>query len=119
MSAGSPGQGHSERADRQAANLARHLNQRYPDTVLFLVRYAAGQRNATTAELLAVAEAGVTVMSDAVSEPVHIAFDEAAGSPTDARSRLRHLLEVTRAANAHYPLTSLEQQMRPSPGTPH
>lgn len=112
MSAGSQDQRHSERADRQAANLARHLNQRHPDTVLFLVRCAAGQRNATTAELLAVEDAGVTVTSDAVSEPVQIAFGETVGSPTDARSRLRHLLEVTRAANAHYPLTSLEQQMR-------
>jgi hypothetical protein len=52
MSAGNYDQRDSARAERQAADLAR-LNQQHPDTVLFLVRYAGGQPNATTGELLA------------------------------------------------------------------
>jgi hypothetical protein len=115
MSAGNHGRGGGDRADRQAAHLTRHLNQRHPDTVLFLARHAGGQIEATAAELLAVTEAGVTVATDASIEPVHIAFDEAASARGDVRSRLRRLLEVTRAATPDCPLTSSDRDMRPSP----
>jgi hypothetical protein len=57
----------SGRAGRQAANLARHLNERHPDTVLFLARRTGGQRDATHAELLAVDDAGPTVTIDAAA----------------------------------------------------
>lgn len=44
----------------QARNLARHLNERHPDTMLFLAQQAAGRPSANAAELTAVDEAGVT-----------------------------------------------------------
>jgi hypothetical protein len=114
---------HSDRSSgrpaRQAGNLARHLNERHPDTVLFLARHAGGQRDATHAELLAVDDTGLTVSIDAAKEPVQIAFGDTADSATDARSRLRELLLVTRAANAQYPLTILERQLGPSHGPSH
>lgn len=103
----------SERAERQALNLARHLNERYPDTVLFLARNAAGQPAAMAAELLAVDSDGVTLCIDGSAPAVRICFP-ATGSaePTEARSRLRQLVQATRAAHPSEALTSLEEQLR-------
>jgi putative heme iron utilization protein len=103
------------RAARQATNLARHLNERHPDTVLFLARYAAGHRQATTANLLSVDTDGITLTIDGSEQEVRVPFDTAIASSqtADARSRLRRLLEATRAANSGIPLTSLEKQFHP------
>lgn len=42
---------HSDRAARQGANIAWHLNQSYPDTVLFLAWHAGGRPHAIAAEM--------------------------------------------------------------------
>lgn len=102
----------SDRAQRQAVNMARHLNERHPDTVLFLARYAAEQPDATTAALVAVDADGITLTIGGSGQQVRVSFDAvaASGQATDARSRLRQLLQATRAAHPGTPLTSLEEQ---------
>jgi hypothetical protein len=105
MSADAP----TGRAERAAINLARHLNERHPDTVLFLARFAGGQRDAASSELLAVDDAGVTLRTAGSERQVRIGFDPAAGQPPDARGRLRQLLLATRSAHPEAPMTSLEE----------
>lgn len=99
------------RAQRQAMNLARHLNERHPDTALFLARFAAGQPDATAAQLLAVADTGLTLTTNCTSAPVDVPFGTATDQPADVRSGTRALLVATRASHPHEPLTSLERQM--------
>lgn len=110
----------SDRGERQALNLARHLNERHSDTVLFLARCAAGRPDATVEELLAVDRDGVTLSIDGSTTTVRIRFP-AAGSdePTEARSRLRQLLHATRTAHPGEALTSLEQGLHDSPPLRH
>lgn len=105
----------ADRSQRQAVNLARHLNDRYSDTVLFLARFAGEATDATHAQLLAVDETGLTLSTDVRDEPVHISFPSAGGHP-DVRARLAGLLGATRVAHPNEPLTSLEQQIGGTPG---
>ena len=106
-----PAEDQASRAERQAVNLARHLDERHPDTVLFLARSCDGHAEATSAELLAVADAGVTLSTDLSAEPVHLPFDTSPGQPADPRGRFRRLLETARSQRPDEPLTSLEQQL--------
>lgn len=98
-----------DRARRAARNLARHLDERHPDTVLFLARHAAGRPEAVTASLLSVDDAGITLTVDGADEPLRVVFPPAAGPAPDPRARLRQLLLSTRAARPGGPLTSLEE----------
>ena len=97
------------RAQAQARNLARHLNGRHPDTVLFLARQAAGRPAAVAAELVAVDAAGVTLSVDADgrTEQIQVPFPPSEGQ---VRARLGALLRQARAGDPDGPLTSLEQQ---------
>lgn len=105
------------RAQAQARNLARHLNDRHPDTMLFLAQQAAGRPAATAAELTAVDEAGVTLtVRDADGpEVVRVPFPPASGG--DVRTRFGALLRAARAARPDGPLTSLEL-VHAGPGGP-
>lgn len=50
------------RGGRQSANLARHLSNQYPGTVLLLARHAPGGRpDATGAELTGIDDGGLAV----------------------------------------------------------
>lgn len=100
----------ADRSQRQAVNLARHLNDRYSDTVLFLARFAGGATDATHAQLLAVDGTGLTLTTDVRDEPVHISFPSARGH-ADGRARVAGLLGTIRVAHPNEPLTSLEQQI--------
>lgn len=100
----------ADRSQRQAVNLARHLNECYSDTLLFLARFAGVAPDATHAQLLAIDETGLTLTTDVRDEPVHISFPSAGGHP-DVRARIGGLLGATRVAHPNEPLTSLEQQM--------
>ena len=105
------------RSQAQARNLARHLNDRHPDTVLFLAQQAAGRPSAVAAELTIVDEAGVTLTVHGGHSPevVRVLFPPASG--TDARSRFGALLRSARAGGPDGPLTSLELVHAGSDGT--
>jgi hypothetical protein len=105
----------ADRSQRQAVNLARHLNDRYGDTVLFLARFAGGATDATHAQLLAVDETRLTLTTDVRDEPVHISFPSAGGH-AEVRARIEGLLDTIRVARPNEPLTSLEQQIRGTAG---
>lgn len=99
--------------DRERArgrNLAGHLNDRHPDTVLFLARQAAGRGDAVAAELTGLDEDGMTlsVTSGGGTEVVQVALP--ADSGVDLRGRFGALLRRTRAGAPDAPLTSLERQ---------
>jgi hypothetical protein len=105
----------NDRVERQSANLARHLNERYPDAVMFLARYAGGRPNCSGATVLTLA-----VASGAQTEELRLPFAPGDGS-TDVRQQVARLLGAARAAlpaGADVPLTSLEAQ-RLSGGSGH
>lgn len=105
----------NERAARQGANLARHLNQSYPDTVLFLARHAAGRPDAVEARLDSVTadELVLTVTAAGGTAVVRVPLSAAPGAAPDVRGRVRALLAVARQAAPGEPLTSLEKQVGP------
>jgi hypothetical protein len=113
------------RAGRQAANLARHLNERHPTTVLLLARHAPGGRPDTTAAELTLAEDdGLSLTATTLDGTADVRLTLPDGP--DVRSRIAALLTATRAAlpdDGSVPLTSLELQLggggRGSHGTGH
>lgn len=105
-----------DRGSRQAANLARHLNERYPDTVLFLARRAAGRPEATAAVLSSIDDDHLTLSLELPTEFTDVRVPLPTGEGLDARRRLAELLRVTRAGSPGEPLTSLEQQLAHGPG---
>lgn len=110
MTGGQPPGTAADRSQRQAVNLARHLNDRYSDTVLFLARFAGAAADATHAQLLAVDETGLTLTTDVSDKPVHISFPSAGGQ-AEVRARVAALLGTTRVVHPDEPLTSFEQQI--------
>lgn len=109
-----------DRLARQSANLARHLNDRHPDTVLFLARHAAGRIGATSATVLAADATGLalSVESPGGADDRLLPFEPATG-PGDVRQLVAQLLLATRAAlppGSNVPLTSLEAQHRSASG---
>ena len=111
----------NDRAARQSANLARHLNSQHPTTVLLLARHAPGGRlDAEDAELTAVDDHGLKLKATTPDGDVvlHLAMPDG----PDARGRIAALLTATRAAlpdDGSVPLTSLEQQMAGGGRGPH
>lgn len=104
---------YDDRAARQSANLARHLNDQHPGTVLLLARYAPGGRpDATAAALTGADDESLACTVPGPDGPTELRLALPPGS--DVRSRIGALLRATRAAlpdDGSVPLTSLEQQM--------
>lgn len=48
---------------------------------MFLARFAAGQPNATSAQLLTVTDTGLTLTTNSKSAPIPAPFDTAPGAP--------------------------------------
>lgn len=98
------------RAERQGANLVRHLNERYADTVLFLARRAAHCPQADSAELLTIGEGdlSLSVQDREGTRTVRVPLPSATPGATDVRGRVKALLEATRAEHPDDPMTSLE-----------
>ena len=100
---------------RQAstANLARHLNDQYPDTVLFLARILAGRPAAASARITAVEDDGIdiTVRTGSDVEAVRVPFSKTVDRDISLRERMSGLVAQARAIDANGPLTSLEQQI--------
>lgn len=107
--------GETGRAERQAANLARHLNQSYPDMATFLAQHAPAVPQATNASFVGVTEQLVT-LAVTINGEVRLEHLPLPESPQahDTRSRLRLLIEQTRVSVPAEPavaLTSLEQML--------
>jgi hypothetical protein len=110
---------HDDRASRQPANLARHLNDQHPSTVLLLARHAPGGRpDATAAQLNDVDDDALTLNVRTPDGDVHLRLALPHGP--DARAKVRALLDVVRASLPDTePLTSLEEQMTGRGSGPH
>jgi len=104
---------------RQAstANLARHLNEQYPDTVLFLARTLATRPAAASARITAIQDDGIDITVRTVSgvEAAHVPFSKTADGDISLRERMTDLVAQARAIDANGPLTSLEQQISAKP----
>lgn len=117
-----PEEGHSQtgRRTREGANLARHLNERYPDAVLFLARYAGGQPEATGAQVAALGDGMLELTVDTGGIQSHVTLELPPGHDEhrDLRSQVRALLQQTRAAlptGSTVPLSSLEAMVAVQP----
>lgn len=111
--------GPADRAGRQSANLARHLNDQHPSTVLLLARFAPGGRSdATAAELTGADDDGLTVEARTPDGAAELWLALPDGS--DVRARVGALLKATRAGLPDaLPLTSLEEQIAGGGRGPH
>ena len=109
----------ADRAGRQSANLARHLNGQHPSTVLLLTRHAPGGRpDATAAELTGADDDGLTATATVPEGTADLRL-ALPGGP-DVRRRIEALLTATRAGLPDtVPLTSLEEQMAGGGRGPH
>ena len=110
---------HDERAGRQSANLARHLNGQHPGTVLLLARHAPGGSPDAIDAVLTDADAdGLAVRAttrDGTAD-LRLALPEG----PDVRGRIAALLAQVRAGlPGDVPLTSLEEQMAGGGRGPH
>ena len=107
--------GGASRSERQGANLARHLNQSYPDAAEFLARYGGGIQDAADAAFVTVTEQAVVISlsSGSAQAPVTLPLPSSPDD-RDLRARLRLLVEQIRAdlpEQPPVPLTSLEQML--------
>ena len=111
--------GPADRAGRQSANLARHLNGQHPSTVLLLARHAPGGRpDASAAELTGADDDGLVVTATTPDGTAELRLALPDGS--DVRARIGALLKATRAGlPATVPLTSLEEQTAGGVRGPH
>lgn len=110
---------HDDRAGRQSANLARHLNSQHPSTVLLLARHAPGGRlEATAAELTGADEDGLTLTATLPDGNAVLRLPLPNGA--DVRARVATLLKQVRAGLPDtVALTSLEEQMNGGGRGPH
>ena len=112
--------GPADRAGRQSANLARHLNGQHPSTVLLLARHAPGGRpDAIAAELTGADDDGLVITATTPDGTAELRLALPDGS--DVRARVGALLKATRAGlrDNTVPLTSLETQMASGGRGPH
>ncbi len=103
---------------RQAStvNLARHLNDQYPDTVLFLARMLGARPAADSARINAIQDDAIdiTVCIGKDVEAVRLPSPTTADKDTSLRERISELVVQARALDADGLLTSLEQQIAQS-----
>jgi hypothetical protein len=99
-----------DRAGRQSANLARHLNGQHPTTVLLLAQHApSGRHDATAAELTGADDDGLTLKATVPEGTAD--FRLALPDGPDVRGRIGALVKATRAGLPDtVPLTSLKEQ---------
>jgi hypothetical protein len=119
MAVDSDGDRPDDRARRQSADLARHLNGQHPSTVLLLARHAPGGRpDATAAGVTGAQDDAITIAATVPEGRVEMRL--ALPDAPDLRGRIAALLTQTRAGLPNtVPLTSLEEQMAGGGRGPH
>jgi hypothetical protein len=100
----------AERRDWSPGLLLAHLNQRHPDTVLFLARHLTGDEHLTDAQLRRVQ--GMQLLIEVTrtdgSRTVPLTLTTAAASRSELVDQLAAILRAAREASPDEPLTSLE-----------
>lgn len=108
-----------DRAGRQSADLARHLNGQHPSTVLLLARHAPGGRTEATAAELTGADGDHLTLRATTPDGTADLRLSLPGGP-DLRARIGALLTSTRAGLPDdVPLSSLEEQLAGGGHGPH
>ena len=95
------------------ANLARHLNDRYPDTVLFLARSLAARPKTTVAGIIALDRQGIQLVfrDGQHSDSIRVAFPPSTDGAVSLREQVAGLVATARTADPKGTLASLEVQM--------
>ena len=87
-----------------------HLNQRHPDTVLFLARHFVGDEQPTDAQLVGIKadQLVIEVTTTGGSRTVPLPLTAAVASRSELVDQLAAMLRAAREARPDAPLTSLE-----------
>ena len=90
-----------------------HLNQRHPDTVLFLARHLAGDPGVQFAELVDVHANQLVLRTGTPGElaTVSVALASVVTSRAELVAELRNILLIARAVAPDEPVTSLEAEL--------
>jgi hypothetical protein len=98
-----------------------HLNQRHPDTVLFLTRHFATDPGLSTAEFIDVAGDQLTVQVSTVggSRNLMLPLEAPVRSRSELLTQLFSILRAARSAAPGEPLTSLEVDLESRPSRSH
>ena len=100
----------AERRDWSPGPFLAHLNQRHPDTVLFLARHLTGDEQLTDAQLLRVpgTQLLIEVTRTDESKTLPLSLTAEVASRSELVNQLVALLRAAREARPDEPLTSLE-----------
>ena len=100
----------AERRDWSPGPFLAHLNQRHPDTVLFLARHLTGDEHLTDAQLRRIqgTQLLIEVTGTDGSRTVPLTLTTAAASRSELVDQLAAFLRAAREASPDEPLTSLE-----------
>lgn len=97
------------RGDREARNLARHLNDAYPDTLALLLRALGGVAGSTAAAIDSIDESTLTVVDTGGAGSAVLTLP---GDPSQPlRPRLAGLVQQARAAEPAGAPTGLERML--------
>jgi hypothetical protein len=100
----------AERRDWSPGPFLAHLNQRHPDTVLFLARHFVGDEHPTDAQLVGIKadQLVIGVTTTGGSRTVPLPLTAAVASRSELVDQLAAMLRAAREARPDEPLTSLE-----------
>jgi Protein of unknown function (DUF2470) len=103
----------AERRDWSPGPLLAHLNQRHPDTVLFVARHLTGNEQLTDAQFVGIQRAQLMTV---VTEPdgsrtVPLPLKAAIASRSELLDQLATMLRAAREAKPDEPFTSLESDI--------
>ena len=99
----------------------KHLNERHPDTVRFLAKYATGNLDTTSAELIAVENDRLIFRCHTPqgSADGHLSLTAPVTSRADLLAQLTDLLVAARVTDSSQPPTSLEVHVSEKQSHPH
>ena len=99
-----------KRRDWSPGPFLAHLNQRHPDTVLFLARHFIGDEQPTDAQLVGIKgdQLVIGVTTTGGSRTVPLPLTAAVASRSELVDQIAAMLQAARAARPDEPLTSLE-----------
>jgi hypothetical protein len=100
----------AERRNWSPGPFLAHLNQRHPDTVLFLARHLIGDEQPTDAQLVGIKadQLLIGVTTTGRSRTVPLPLTAAVASRSELVDQLAAMLRAAREARPDEPLTSLE-----------